>query len=124
MIPRPIHVIGGGLAGPEAALQVARHGLPVTLHEMRPHRKTPAHQTDDLGELVCSNSLKTETLGSAPWLLKEELRRMRSVSMRVAVASRIPGGTALTVDRLAFAKALTAARQRRGADPDRARRGH
>ena len=109
MMPKPIHVIGGGLAGPEAALQIAGHGLPVTLHEMRPHRRTPAHQTDHLGELVCSNSLKTETNGSAPWLLKEELRRMRSVSMRVAAASRIPGGTALTVDRVAFAKALTAA---------------
>jgi len=109
VIPRPIHVIGGGLAGPEAALQVARHGLPVTLHEMRPHRRTPAHQTDNLGELVCSNSLKTETAGSAPWLLKEELRRMGSVSIQVAEASRIPGGTALTVDRVAFATALTTA---------------
>lgn len=109
MTPKSIHVIGAGLAGPEAALQVARFGLPVALHEMRPGRRTPAHQTDDLGELVCSNSLKTESRGSAPWLLKEELRRMGSVSMRVAKAARIPGGTALTVDRRAFSRGLTAA---------------
>ncbi len=76
---------------------------------MRPGRRTPAHRTDDLGELVCSNSLKTETRGSAPWLLKEELRRMGSVSMRVAAEARIPGGTALTVDRAVFARGLTAA---------------
>ena len=109
MTPKTIHVIGAGLAGPEAALQIARSGLPVALHEMRPERRTPAHQTDDLGELVCSNSLKTETRGSAPWLLKEELRRMGSVSMRVASEARIPGGTALTVDRREFARLLTAA---------------
>ncbi len=106
---KSIHVIGAGLAGPEAAIQVARSGLAVVLHEMRPARRTPAHQTDDIGELVCSNSLKTETRGSAPWLLKEELRRMESVSMRVASEARIPGGTALTVDRKAFARGLTAA---------------
>ena len=74
---------------------------------MRPGTRTPAHQTDDLGELVCSNSLKTETPGSAPWLLKEELRRMGAMSMRVAAAARIPGGTALTVDRTQFATGIT-----------------
>ncbi len=104
-----IHVIGAGLAGPEAALQVARGGVPVVLHEMRPGRRSPAHQTDGPGELVCSNSLKTETPGSAPWLLKEELRRMGSVSMRVAEAARIPGGTALTVDRNLFSQGMAAA---------------
>ena len=109
MTSKPIHVIGGGLAGPEAALQVARFGLPAVLHEMRPERRTPAHQTDDFGELVCSNSLKTESRGTAPWLLKEELRRMGSVSMRAAASARIPGGTALTVDRRRFARAMTAA---------------
>ncbi len=109
MSPKPIHVIGAGLAGPEAALQVARLGLPAVLHEMRPERRTPAHQTDDFGELVCSNSLKTESRGSAPWLLKEELRRMGSFSMGAAASARIPGGTALTVDRHRFARAITAA---------------
>ena len=105
-MPKAIHVIGAGLAGPEAAIQVARAGLQVVLHEMRPDRSTPAHQTGEPGELVCSNSLKTETRGSAPWLLKEELRRMGSVSMQVASASRIPGGTALTVDRKQFSKGM------------------
>ena len=106
---RPIHVVGAGLAGPEAAVQIARRGLPVLLHEMRPSKRTPAHETDEIGELVCSNSLKTETPGSAPGLLKEELRRMGSVSMRVAAEARIPGGTALTVDRRAFSRGLAAA---------------
>ena len=106
---KPIHVIGGGLAGPEAALQIARQGLPVVLHEMRPLRRTPAHQTDDFGELVCSNSLKTETPGSAPRLLKEELRRMGSVSMDIAAAARVPAGHALTVDRELFSARMNAA---------------
>ncbi len=107
MNPKLIHVIGGGLAGPEAALQISRQGLPVILHEMRPVKRTPAHQTDDLGELVCSNSLKSETRGSAPWLLKKELRQMGSVSMQAADESRIPGGMALTVDRHQFAACMT-----------------
>jgi methylenetetrahydrofolate--tRNA-(uracil-5-)-methyltransferase len=72
----PIHVIGGGLAGSEAALQIARAGLPAILHEMRPVRQTAAHHTDRFAELVCSNSLKSEQENSAPWLLKEELRRL------------------------------------------------
>lgn len=109
---RPIHVIGAGLAGPEAALQIAGFGLRVVLHEMRPGRRTPAHETDAFGELVCSNSLKTEALGAAPWLLKEELRRMGSVSMQAAATARIPGGTALTVDRRRFAAAMTDAVER------------
>ena len=108
-MPSPIHVVGAGLAGPEAAWQIARHGLRCVLHEMRPAKRTPAHQTDACGELVCSNSLKTETEGSAPWLLKEELRRMGAMSMRIASQARIPGGTALTVDRGLFAQGVTAA---------------
>lgn len=95
------------MAGSEAALQIARHGLLAVLHEMRPGRSTPAHETADFGELVCSNSLKTETRGSAPWLLKEELRRMRSSAIQAAAGARIPGGTALTVDRRRFARGLT-----------------
>jgi len=103
-----IHVIGGGLAGPEAAFQAARQGHLVRLYEMRPGRRTPAHQTNNLGELVCSNSLKTETQYSAPWLLKEELRRMGSLCLDAAARSRVPGGNALTVDRELFAEAVTA----------------
>ncbi len=106
---KPIHVIGGGLAGPEAALQIARQSLSVVLHEMRPDCKTPAHRTGDFGELVCSNSLKTEKQGSAPRLLKEELRRMRSVSMEIAAAVRVPAGHALTVDRELFSARMNAA---------------
>ena len=103
----PVHVIGGGLAGPEAAWQVARQGLRVVLHEMRPARSTPAHRTGSLAELVCSNSLKSEQEGTAPWLLKEELRRLDSLLLRAAAAARVPGGHALTVDREVFARAVT-----------------
>ena len=106
MTPRAVHVIGAGLAGPEAAVQIAKSGLPVVLHEMRPLCRTPAHQTDEIGELVCSNSLKTDSPGTAAWLLKEELRRMGSISMDVAEVSRVPGGTALTVDRRIFSEGL------------------
>lgn len=105
----PIHVIGGGLAGSEAAWQIARRGLRVRLYEMRPERRTPAHQTDRLAELVCSNSLKTEQESAAPWLLKEELRRLDSLLLRAAGAARVPGGHALTVDRDVFAREVTAA---------------
>jgi methylenetetrahydrofolate--tRNA-(uracil-5-)-methyltransferase len=104
-----IHVIGGGLAGCEAAWQVARAGLRAVLYEMRPVRQTPAHKTGRLAELVCSNSLKTEQVGSAPWLLKEELRRTGSLLMRAAAEARVPGGHALTVDREVFADAVTSA---------------
>ena len=91
----PIHVIGGGLSGSEAAWQVARRGRPVVLHEMRPVRRTPAHQTDHLAELVCSNSLKSESLSTAPWLLKEELRRLGSLLLSAAQETRVPGGLSL-----------------------------
>ncbi len=105
----PIHVIGGGLAGSEAAWQVARRGLRVTMHEMRPERRTPAHQTDRLAELVCSNSLKSEQTSTAPWLLKEELRRLDSLLLAAAQQARVPGGHALTVDREMFSEAVTRA---------------
>ena len=105
----PIQVIGGGLAGCEAAWQIAKRGLRVELHEMRPVRRTPAHQTGRLAELVCSNSLKTEQESAAPWLLKEELRRLDSLLLRAAEAARVPGGHALAADRDVFADSVTAA---------------
>ena len=104
-----VHIIGGGLAGAEAAWQVARLRVPVALHEMRPARITPAHRTARLAELVCSNSLKSEQEGSAPWLLKEELRRLGSLLLEAAQIARVPGGHALTVDRDAFAAEVTRA---------------
>jgi methylenetetrahydrofolate--tRNA-(uracil-5-)-methyltransferase len=104
-----IHVIGGGLAGSEAAWQLARHGFRVTLSEMRPVQTTDAHQTDRFAELVCSNSLKSDQAPSASWLLKDELRRLDSLLIRIAGETRVPGGHALTVDRIAFADAVTAA---------------
>jgi methylenetetrahydrofolate--tRNA-(uracil-5-)-methyltransferase len=97
-----IHVIGGGLAGSEAAWQIARAGVDCVLHEMRPVRQTPAHKTDRLAELVCSNSLKSESENTAPWLLKEELRRAGSMLLDAAARARVPGGHALTVDRDLF----------------------
>ncbi len=108
-MPSPIQIIGAGLAGSEAAWQVARQGLPVVLYEMRPTRQTPAHQTDRLAELVCSNSLKTDQEGAAPWLLKEELRRLDSLLLRAAAIARVPGGHALTVDRVLFSEEVTRA---------------
>jgi methylenetetrahydrofolate--tRNA-(uracil-5-)-methyltransferase len=108
----PIHIIGGGLAGSEAAWQIARRGMRAVLWEMRPARQTPAHQTERLGELVCSNSLKSEQEDSAPWLLKEELRRLDSLLLGVADRARVPGGHALTVDREIFAEGITAAIER------------
>jgi methylenetetrahydrofolate--tRNA-(uracil-5-)-methyltransferase len=104
-----IHIIGGGLAGSEAAWQVARRGLACTLYEMRPVRSTAAHQTDRLAELVCSNSLKSESEATAPWLLKEELRRFDSLLLQCAQKARVPGGHALTVDREVFAHEVTSA---------------
>jgi len=106
-VAKPIHIIGGGLAGTEAAWQIARRDIPVVLHEMRPSRQTPAHQTDRLAELVCSNSLKSEQAGSAPWLLKEELRRLDSLLLDVARETRVPAGQALTVDRVLFGQEVT-----------------
>ncbi len=105
---QPVHIIGGGLAGCEAAWQVARAGVPVVLCEMRPVRSTPAHKTNDLAELVCSNSLKSEQENTAPWLLKEELRRLGSLLIRdIAPKVRVPAGHALTVDRDLFAAEVT-----------------
>jgi methylenetetrahydrofolate--tRNA-(uracil-5-)-methyltransferase len=101
MLPS-IHVIGGGLAGCEAAWRIARAGYRAVLHEMRPGKQTPAHKTGNFAELVCSNSLKSESENTAPWLLKEELRRMDSLLLRCAAAARVPGGHALTVDRELF----------------------
>jgi methylenetetrahydrofolate--tRNA-(uracil-5-)-methyltransferase len=102
-----ITVVGGGLAGTEAAWQLARRGMDVTLYEMRPVRTTDAHQTDRLAELVCSNSLKSDQHPSASWLLKEELRRLDSLLLQAAEKSRVPGGQALTVDRVTFSAEVT-----------------
>ena len=100
-------VIGGGLAGVEAAWQAARAGARVRLYEMRPQRQTPAHRTDKLAEIVCSNSLKSDEPGTAPYLLKEELRRASSLVMEAAAATRVPAGAALAVDRQRFADFVT-----------------
>jgi len=108
-LPPTIHIIGGGLSGCEAAWQIARRGLPCVLHEMRPARPTPAHRTDRLAELVCSNSLKSESENTAPWLLKEELRRLGSLLLRCAQTARVPAGHSLSVDRDIFAAEVTAA---------------
>ena len=102
-----IIVIGGGLAGVEAAWQAARAGARVRLYEMRPIRHTPAHRTDKLAEIVCSNSLKSDEEGSASHLLKEELRRGHSLVMEAAAATRVPAGAALAVDREQFAEYIT-----------------
>jgi methylenetetrahydrofolate--tRNA-(uracil-5-)-methyltransferase len=99
-----IRVIGGGLAGPEAALQAAAMGCEVALYEMRPTRSTEAHQTADFAELVCSNSLKSESENTAPWLLKQEMRRAGSVLLAEADASAVPAGHALAVDRVEFSQ--------------------
>jgi methylenetetrahydrofolate--tRNA-(uracil-5-)-methyltransferase len=102
-----VNVIGGGFAGVEAAWQAARAGAQVRLFEMRPVKETPAHRTDKLAEIVCSNSLKSDEVGSAPYLLKEELRRAGSLVMEAAAATRVPAGTALAVDRHKFAELIT-----------------
>jgi methylenetetrahydrofolate--tRNA-(uracil-5-)-methyltransferase len=105
---KKVNVIGGGLAGVEAAWQAARAGAQVRLFEMRPTTQTPAHRTDKLAEIVCSNSLKSDEPGSAPYLLKEELRRAGSLVMDSAAATRVPAGAALAVDRDKFAELITA----------------
>lgn len=102
-----VTVIGGGFAGVEAAWQAAQAGARVRLYEMRPVRQTPAHRTDKLAEIVCSNSLKTDEPGTAPYLLKEELRRGGSIVLEAAEATRVPAGTALAVDRHKFADIIT-----------------
>lgn len=102
-----VNVVGGGLAGVEAAWQAAEMGAKVRLFEMRPVLQTPAHRTDKLAEIVCSNSLKTDEPGTAPYLLKEELRRGGSLVMEAAAATRVPAGAALSVDRYKFAEFIT-----------------
>ena len=111
---KTIKIIGGGLAGPEAALQAASAGCQVDLYEMRPHRSTEAHQTSDFAELVCSNSLKSESENTAPWLLKQEMRRAGSFLLQDADATAVPAGHALAVDRTEFSKRVAA---RLEADP-------
>ncbi len=104
---KEINVIGGGLAGIEAAWQAAENGAQVKLYEMRPVQQTPAHRTDKLAEIVCSNSLKSDEIGSAPYLLKEELRRGNSLAMEAAEATKVPAGAALAVDRAKFSEFIT-----------------
>jgi methylenetetrahydrofolate--tRNA-(uracil-5-)-methyltransferase len=104
-----IKIIGAGLAGAEAAWQCARRGVDVELFEMRPVRTTPAHQTADFAELVCSNSLKSDSENTAPWLLKEEMRRAGSLLLEIARECAVPAGHALAVDRVAFAAKVTEA---------------
>jgi len=108
MTTRRIRIIGGGLAGPEAALQAAKRGCQVDLYEMRPTRSTEAHQTADFAELVCSNSLKSESENTAPWLLKQEMRRAGSILLAEADATAVPAGHALAVDRIEFSKRVAA----------------
>ncbi|HXH70885.1 MAG TPA: methylenetetrahydrofolate--tRNA-(uracil(54)-C(5))-methyltransferase (FADH(2)-oxidizing) TrmFO [Pyrinomonadaceae bacterium] len=104
---KEINVIGGGFAGVEAAWQAAENGAKVKLFEMRPVQKTPAHRTEKLAEIVCSNSLKSDEIGSAPYLLKEELRRGNSLVMEAAEKTKVPAGAALAVDRGKFADYIT-----------------
>ncbi len=108
-VTQPVHVIGGGLSGSEAAWQIASLGVPVVLHEMRPVRGTDAHRTDGLAELVCSNSLRSDDRETnAVGLLHEEMRRLNSLVMRAADANQVPAGGALAVDRDGFSAAITA----------------
>jgi methylenetetrahydrofolate--tRNA-(uracil-5-)-methyltransferase len=104
-----IKISGAGLAGSEAAWQCARRGIEVELFEMRPVRQTPAHQTDQFAELVCSNSLKSDSENTAPWLLKEEMRRAGSLLIEIARDCAVPAGHALAVDRIAFSARVTEA---------------
>src|SRR6186713_3019453 len=106
---KPVHVVGGGLAGSEAAWQIASAGVPVVLHEMRPVRATDAHQTDRLAELVCSNSFRADDwTGNAVGLLHAEMRKLNSIIMSAGDAHQVPAGGALAVDRDGFAEAVTA----------------
>src|SRR5262245_1100871 len=109
---QPIHIIGGGLAGSEAAWQIVSRGIPVVLHEMRPVCATAAHKTDALAELVCSNSFRSDDPETnAVGLLHEEMRRLGSLIMRCGDAHQVPAGGALAVDRDGFSAAVTAALQ-------------
>src|ERR687889_133266 len=106
--PSPIHVVGGGLAGSEAAWQIAQRGIPVVLHEMRPDKTTAAHKTDSLAELVCSNSFRSDDKEqNAVGLLHEEMRRLGSLIMGCGDAHQVPAGGALAVDRDGFSAAVT-----------------
>src|SRR5256885_17088446 len=104
---KKLKIIGAGLAGCEAAWQCAQRGLEVELYEMRPVKSTPAHQTDKFAELVCSNSLKSESENTAPWLLKEEMRRVGSLLLDIARDCAVPAGHALAVDRAEFSAKVT-----------------
>src|ERR1700678_2742614 len=106
---KKVRIIGAGLAGSEAAWQCARRGISVELFEMRPVRTTPAHQTDNFAELVCSNSLKSDSENTAPWLLKEEMRRAGSRLLEIARETAVPAGHALAVDRTEFSRKVTEA---------------
>ena len=124
-----IRVIGGGLAGSEAALTAARLGCQVDLYEMRAvvdgkPRLTPAHQTTEFGELVCSNSLKSESPNTAPWLLKQEMRRAGSALLRLADETAVPAGHALAVDRAEFSRRDWRGHRRRAAHSRDPRRSH
>ncbi|HOO51162.1 MAG TPA: methylenetetrahydrofolate--tRNA-(uracil(54)-C(5))-methyltransferase (FADH(2)-oxidizing) TrmFO [Alphaproteobacteria bacterium] len=108
MTTKPIHIIGGGMAGTEAAWQAANMGVPVILHEMRPHTKTPAHQTEGLGELVCSNSFRSDDKEyNAVGLLHEEMRMLNSLMMQTAAKHAVPAGGALAVDRDGYSESIT-----------------
>src|SRR5947207_11132250 len=104
---REVHVIGGGLAGTEAALLLADAGVRVVLHEQKPERRSPAHKENGLAELVCSNSLRSDNPENAIGLLHEELRRLGSPVLEQADRARVAAGDALAVDRVAFSRALT-----------------
>ena len=110
MTVKPVHVVGGGLAGSEAAWQLAQVGIPVVLHEMRPLVATDAHKTDGYAELVCSNSFRSDDAEhNAVGLLHEEMRRLGSLIMRCGDANQVPAGGALAVDRVGFSAAVTQA---------------
>lgn len=102
-----VTVIGGGLAGSEASYQLAKRGVEVHLYEMRPVKMTPAHETGNLAELVCTNSMRSDQLTNAVGLLKEEMRRLDSLVLRAADATKVPAGGALAVDRELFSKYIT-----------------
>lgn len=107
---QPVHIIGGGLAGSEAAWQLVQSGVPVVIHEMRPTRKTPVHHTDGLAELVCSNSFRSDDAqNNAVGLLHEEMRQLSSLIMKAGEEARVPAGSAMAVDRVVFSQAVTKA---------------